>query len=153
MDDMEQVRQEEFNRLLAKKSSFQAWKCVSFGYALLALVLLSSKLHEVSTDLRLLMSIDQILLRAPGNETSQHAGRGNLSATNWPPMPLEVMLAATEPNETSPVDLDNDDQQQAAANNSATQTGSLLVGHMHNSIGRELTGNQLLRQEVESFLG
>lgn len=76
------------NRLQARKSSFQAWKVASFGCSLLVLVLLLSKLHEVSTDLSLLQGIERLLsngspLNLPTSLTnSTIAGTTNSSATS-----------------------------------------------------------------------
>lgn len=116
------------NRLQTHKSSFQAWKCVSFGCSLLAIVLLLSKWHEVCTDLQLLLGIDQLLSQPHSNS----------SGANWPPLPLELLLPA--PNETN-FGLD-----------SMESNNSMLMSHLQISLGREHVGNQLLRQEVETFV-
>lgn len=126
---------ESSHKLQAHKSSYQAWKCVSFGCSLLAIVLLMSKWYEVSTDLKLLVGIDQLLtLQATANTSSQ---------LTWPPVPLDQLLPATNTNESANMfGLDT-----MESNN------SMLMSHMHMSLNRELNGNQLLRQEVEVFAG
>lgn len=135
---MDQAKTHEA-RLLADKSSFQAWSCVSFGYALLALVLLSSRLHEISTDLRLLLAIDQLLWAQPGAggaASMAPEAAGALNSTGWPQVALDTLLVAPgEPGAGSDAN------------------GSLLAAHMQVSLSRELSGSQLLRQEVEAFVG
>lgn len=49
------------NKLQAHKSSFQAWKTVSFGCSLLALFLIACKWREVSNDLNMLTGIESLL--------------------------------------------------------------------------------------------
>ena len=156
-----QVLRHQLNKLQALKSSFQAWKCVSFGYALLATVLLSAKWHEVSTDLRLLNGIDQLLWQTGNShpnaslagalaEDRASSGRHNksseLTGLQWEPaLALELLSSVN-----SSGDLLSD---VANANASTDQSASMLVSHMQLTLGRELNGNQLLKQEVETFLG
>lgn len=117
------------NKLQAHKSSFQAWKCVSFGCSLLTIVLLLSKWYEVSTDLNLLRGIERILATANSANTS----------TSWPPIPLEQLLPAVNESGFGMDSLDSNN--------------SMLMSHMQMSLNRELSGNQLLRQEVDAFVG
>lgn len=132
------------NKLQAHKSSFQAWKCVSFGCSLLAIVLLISKWYEVTSDLQLLMGIDRLLALQTMQGAAQLANTSNKNANgepvlSWPPIPLESLLPA--PNETS------------FGMDSLENNGTMLMSHMHMSLSRELNGNQLLRQEVDTFIG
>lgn len=92
------------DKLQSHKSSFQAWKCVSFGCSLLAILLLLSKWHEVSTDLHLLVGIDRILsLQSAAASTNRSPSDAqpeldNSTALSWPPVPLDQLLPAA--NET-----------------------------------------------------
>lgn len=165
-----QVFRHQLNKLQAHKSSFQAWKCVSLGYALFATVLLAAKWHEVSTDLKLLQGVEQILWSqqqqpTPGNSTtfslSEALALGGASA-RAPGSRANRSLAdlADETDDTlAPDELRSGAslaELLAASNSSdssANGTSSVLVSHMQISLGRELNGNQLLKQEVEAFLG
>lgn len=122
------------NKLQSQKSSFQAWKCVSFGCSLLAILLLLSKWYEVSTDLHLLLGIDRLLSTAASMAPSTNGS--NLS---WPPVPLDQLLPA--PNETN------------FGMESMESNETMLMSHMQMSLNRELNGNTLLRQEVDAFIG
>mgnify|MGYP000854677023 CR=1 FL=1 len=117
------------NKLQAQKSSFQAWKCVSFGCSLLAIVLLLSKWHEVSTSLQLLLNIDRLLL----------ADQSASKSVSWPPVPLDLLLPPANETNFGPESMESN--------------SSMLMSHMHISLSRELNGDQLLRQEVDSFTG
>lgn len=128
------------NKLQAHKSSFQAWKCVSFGCSLLALVMVLSKLYEVTTDLQLLLGIDRLLalnLRANSSSPGPSGGPG----LSWPPVPLEELLPSV--NETSA----NFGMESMSSND------SMLMSHMQMNLNREMNGDQLLRQEVDMFIG
>lgn len=131
-------------RLLAKKSSYQAWKCVSFACSLLALLLLLAKWQEISSDLQLLISFERLVsANNQNNTTTTTAQQQNdpsapttLPDVAWPPPP-DLLAAASN-------------GQAGDAGNSSAQ---LLTQHMHISVGRELQGNQLLKKEVETFIG
>lgn len=123
------------NKLLAHKSSFQVWKCVSFGCSLLTIALILSKWHEVSTDLYLLIGIERVMASSPSSSMS----RGNETGLSWPPIPLDQLLPA--PNETS------------FGIESMENNETMLMSHLHMSLNREHNGNNLLRQEVDAFLG
>ena len=165
-----QVFRHQLNKLQALKSSFQAWKCVSLGYALFATVLLSVKWHEVSTDLKLLQGIDQLLWHQQaanssatlavnrtgaalfGDDDDDHndhehgtigepaSGAGG-GAQQWPPAAavLEELLEAPDANGSQP--------------DRTNRSSAMLMSHMQVSLGRELNANQLLKREVEAFLG
>lgn len=167
-------------RLLAKKSSYQAWKCVSFGCSLLALLLLLSKWQEVSSDLQLLLNIQHLVgsTAAANNSNNNNnnngtTGGGNSPADNtaadsedpfgqWPPpLPSSDVIQFTNNNNNNnnetmttttaaagPVEAGDEN---AAKNHSNHH--QLLVSHLHISVGRELQGNQLLKREVEIFIG
>lgn len=142
------------NKLQAYKSSFQAWKSVAFGYALLALVLVASKWREVSTDLSLLSGIDRLIWAQHGSSSNETSNQTNGSSSVWPPasvVGLETLLTATA-NTTTPPTVGG---QQVSATNSTTTEGDnqLVSRHMQMVLGRELNGNDLLRREVETFLG
>lgn len=136
-------------RLLAKKSSYQAWKCVSFACSLLALLLLLSKWHEISSDLQFLLNIEQLVGAAPtsaavaansNNETTDSTATtsGGLDFTMMGELPAMMMSSQQPPtNETW-------DQR---------SNHSLVVSHMQISVSRELQGNQMLKREVETFIG
>lgn len=207
--DQIQLVKFQLNKLQAYKSSFQAWKCVSFGYALLAIVLLFSKWHEVTTDLKLLTGIDQLIwsngslhhdqqllvsssgatdsnrtdlspLHQMGATSAINSNRstsailGQALTRSWPPLALETLLlnVATSASNSSNLNgsgalVDSSDDAPATSlpqDNSTSITSSesisggspssmLMSHHMKFVAGRELSGSQLLRQEVESFLG
>lgn len=121
-------------KLLAHKSSFQVWKCVSFGCSLLAIALMLSKWHEVSTDLYLLIGIERVMA-----SSSSSMSKSNESGLSWPPVPLDQLLPS--PNETS------------FGIESMENNETMLMSHLHMSLNREHNGNNLLRQEVDAFLG
>lgn len=135
------------NKLQSHKSSFQAWKCVSFGCSLLALMLLLSKWYEVTTDLHILSSIDQLLMQ-------HQAGSSNITSLTWPPVPLEQLLPPVNetlvasssgpglPSQSGPFGMESLDNNR-----------TMLMSHLHITLSRELNGNQLLRQEVDAFIG
>lgn len=141
---------EESSRLQARKSSFQAWKCVSFGYAMLALVLLGAKWQEVSTDLHLLVGIERLLaasqtIRANG---SVPPTGGPSQPLSWPPVPLEMLVG-----EMGADGLGESNATRAFGMESLESNGTMLMSHMQMSLSRELSGSHLLRQEVEAFQG
>ena len=132
---MEQLIQFESSKLQANKSSFQAWKSVSLGFALLALVLLGSKWYELSTDLRLLQSIESLLVAPQQNQTTFNVSAPE--ATAAPPPELDEAAPTGNGSDTAETAL-------AAA---ANKTMALVAA------SRENGANQALRQEVEVFLG
>lgn len=130
------------SRLQGYKSFAQAWRCVSFGCTLLALVLLASKWYEVSTDLSLLMGIEQLLSLAASSAqqaTSNQSVAPASSTLSWPPVPLEQLLPAMNESSLGMESLDSN--------------STMLMSHMRMSLSRELNGDQLLRQEVGAFVG
>uniref|UniRef100_A0A6G1S4B3 Uncharacterized protein n=1 Tax=Aceria tosichella TaxID=561515 RepID=A0A6G1S4B3_9ACAR len=166
-----QIFRHQLSKLQAHKSSFQAWKCVSFGYALLATVLLSAKWHEVSTDLRLLNGIDQLLWQTTAANSSapddgpigvaapfqRGAAINRTSGGHLHPNSAGM----TRPDEWGPEPAVLAMELVVAANQSSSENGNeptngsstaVLMSHMQMSLGRELNGNQLLKQEVETFL-
>lgn len=127
------------NKLLAHKSSFQSWKCISLGCSLLAIALILSKWYEVSTDLHLLVGIERVLTSASLSLSTAKNNETNSSGISWPPVPLDQLLPA--PNETN------------FGIESMESNESMLMSHLHMSLNREHNGNNLLRQEVDAFLG
>lgn len=133
------------DKLQSHKSSFQAWKCVSFGCSLLAILLLLSKWYEVNTDLHLLIGIDRILslqagaMSTPYSADSQADSSNASLALSWPPVPLDQLLPAANETDFGMASMDSN--------------SSMLMSHMHISLSRELAANQLLLQEVSSFMG
>ena len=125
------------NKLQAHKSSFQAWKCVSFGCSLLAIVLLLSKWYEVTTDLHLLLGIDQLL--SLQQQQQQQVGNNSNGSITWPPVPLEMLLPAANESSFGMESMENN--------------GTMLMSHMHMSLNREHNSNQLLQKEVDAFVG
>lgn len=120
------------DKLQSHKSSFQAWKCVSFGCSLLAIVLLLSKWYEVNSDLQLLVGIERIL-------TLQNNAESANKPLSWPPVPLDQLLPAANETDFGMASMESN--------------GSMLMSHMHITLSREFTGNQLIEQEVSAFLG
>jgi len=167
-----QVFRYQLNKLQTYKSSFQAWKCASFGYALLASVLLFSKWHEVSTDLRLLQSVEQLLWLNSNSSSSGSSGSASLhdhllmlnnpNATGGSAQPVALALQSSSASSSS---ADDDDNSTTTLVDGAASTGPelppasqrntshALMSHMQISLSREATGNQVLKQEVETFLG
>ena len=90
----------------------------------------------MSTDLSMLLGIER-LLSAPQQPA---AANGSSGALSWPPVPLEQLLPPL--NETGGFGME-----------SLESNGTMLMSHMQMSLSRELTGSQLLRQEVETFAG
>lgn len=135
-------------RMLARKGSCQAWKCVSFGCSLLALTLLLAKYHEVSNDLHLLLSIEQLQQQSAAQNltTTSNSSNNNSSGDGgqpiaWPPVPLEFLLSSA--NESGSVTFGLD---------SLDSNNTMLMSHMHMSLNRELNGDQILRREVAAFV-
>lgn len=129
-------------KLQAYKSSFQAWKCASFGFALLALVLIGSKWHEVCTDVALLTEIDQLIWSQQQvfvNQTIAQQLQPNASLA----LSMDSILALSNWTANGPLG-----QEDGVGLNS-----SLVAQHLQVMLGRELNGNELLRREVEAFLG
>lgn len=118
-----QVMRRQHSKLQAHRSSFQAWKCVSLGYALLAVVLLLSKWHEAANDLKLLASIEQLI---------------------WPP------ANGSSPDGAWPAD---GAQAGAGSGGQNSSSSEQMSRHMQLAAVRELSAGQLLRQEVEAFSG
>jgi hypothetical protein len=166
-----QVYRHQLSKLQAHKSSFQAWKCVSFGYALLATVLLSAKWHEVSTDLKLLNGIDRLLWQTGpadnataavyGLPAPSSANRSVFSEDDGDP-PLDTLgLPLSELNRWSPAAalelLSAANLSETAADGAEPprngSSAAIMMSHMQVALGRELNGNQLLKREVETFLG
>lgn len=141
----EEVR-EENNKLQAYKSSFQAWKCVSFGCSLLAIIMLASKCHEVSTDLNLLLGIQRLLLKSSVVSTGQTEQQQQQQSSSdpgrsltWPPVPIELLLPAANESNLGLESMESNE--------------TMLMSHLQMSLSRELNGDQLLRQEVDAFVG
>lgn len=173
----QQVMRQRLSKLQAHKSSFQAWKCVSLGYALLAALLLLAKWREVDTDLKLLAGLEQLLWARASNGSDPMSGAAvpqpndssQFQALTWPPAPLESLLltlasqmqSGSGPNSNSNAATAAADASEALApaaegaegNASASPAASLMSHHMRLLAGREFSGGQLLRQEVEAFLG
>lgn len=71
------------NKLQAHKSSFQAWKTVSFGCSLLALFLIACKWREVSNDLNMLTGIELMLAEQQNtNKQPVSSATSSLSINN-----------------------------------------------------------------------
>jgi len=154
------------NKLQAKKSSFQAWKCASFGFALFALILLVSKWHEVSTDYNLLTNIDHLIwaqnqarLSAPANASAQST-RVAVSQQTTPPAfpqqngPASLWAGTTLGGQNKSVSSEEGAQNNQAVSSKETPLQTTDTDqHLQLLLGREQNGNELLRRELESFLG
>lgn len=150
------------SKLQAHKSSFQAWKTVSFACSLLVLFLLVWKYHEISTDLRLIQGLKQLTVTQ-----QQHLVEGNSSVTpndvsiSTSQLPQVVNLAeilAIGPQailssgfNDNITKLMTNQRGFSSTNNSVND--ETLLRHIQIQFGRELNGNQLHQLEVELFSG
>lgn len=92
----------------------------------------------------MLLGIERLLLVQEAQKSAPMAGgpahsSADKEALSWPPVPIEAML---------PAHNDSGFGMESMRDNS-----SMLMSHMHLSLGRELAADHLLRQEIDAFVG
>lgn len=157
------------NKLQAHKSSFQAWKSVSLVFALIVLVLIGSKRHEVGSDLQQLEAVARLILTRANNSQDQNetpdqnpsesyrdvvAGSGSTMSLGSLLDALESALPnnASEPLDASqmiPVPSLSSSSSSSSSSSLHPNGSSTLVSHKHASTGAQ----ELLRFEVHAFAG
>lgn len=78
------AQSEALVKLQAHKSAFQAWKCVSLVYALVVLVLIGSKRHEVGNDIQQLNGVAQLILSQQQETRHTYERLDNATAADQP---------------------------------------------------------------------
>lgn len=134
-------------RLLAKKSSYQAWKCVSFGCSLLALLLLLAKWQEISSDLQLLANIEQLLWSQQQPPPSEGFNETVSGEPTWPPASMMSTPAISEFGGST-----SNESISGTNSSSQQQQQQLVVSHMQVSVSRELQAKELLKKELDTFI-
>lgn len=149
-------------KLHSHKSSFQAWKTVSFACSLVAMFLIFIKWHEVSNDLKMLAGIESLLLGASPNQVHPSNGTGSSIASLTEA--LQFLNDDNNENATSMGHSEREPAQPATGQpDSATLARSTTVhlnaqnapDHNHNhDHNQSLAINQiLLLHPLESLIG